>query len=161
MKKATVVAALCAAALLFAGCTPTTSDSDASENETPRPAPTVTVTVTASPTPEPEPEESPFADEAYATPTMSSADAIDECLAAHGRSGFDSEITGGKYAFLMKDGGWWVVLEGENEYGTLHGECVVGGDRSEGDDAVGYGESAVKNFSPSLVDLVLLGKGGL
>lgn len=157
MKKTIVVAALCAATLLFAGCTPPTSESGASENETPGPAPTVTVTVTASPTPEP--EEPPFADEAYATPTMSSADAIDECLAAHGRSGFDSEITGGKYAFLMRDGGWWVVLEGENEYGTLHGECVVGGDGSDGE--VGYGESAVENFTPSLVDLVVHGKGSL
>lgn len=160
MKKTVAAAALCAAALLFAACTPTTSDGDASgTSEPPAPAPTVTVTVTASPAPEP--EESPFADEAYATPTMSSADAIDECLDAHERSGFTSEITGEKYAFLMHDGGWWVVLEGENEHGTLHGECVVGGDRSDGDDEVGYGESAVENFSPGLVDLVVHGKGGL
>jgi len=61
----------------------------------------------------------------------------------------------------MHDGGWWIVPEGENENGPLHGECVVPGDRSDGDDEVGYGESAVGNFSPSLVDLMLRGKGGL
>lgn len=153
MKKTIVLASgACAVALLLAACAPGAS-----------PAPTVTVavteTVTATPTssPAPDPSADPVADEAYAAPTMSSSDAIELCVAAHERSGFDSTLTGGEYTFLTQSGAWWVVLEGENENGALYGDCTVGEDSTD----VGYGEAIVDSFTPALVDTVVNEKGGM
>ncbi|MCM3696026.1 hypothetical protein [Microbacterium oleivorans] len=149
---AIALSAACAASLVLAGCTPQA-----------RPAPTTTVTVTetvtASPTPaaSPAPDAGAVADDAYAAPTMSSADAITECVAAHDRADVDSTLTGETYAFLTRGGAWWVVMEGENENGPLYGDCTVRGDDQE----VGYGESVVDAFTPDLVDTVVNEKGGL
>lgn len=179
MKKTiAAAAALCVTALLLAGCTsepagkiphgpPTSTPKATSAPVAPAPTPTVTVTVTATPAPQPKPTAAPkpapapHTDEAYATPTMSSAEAISECLAAQKRSALGSKTTGEKYAFLMKDGGWWVVLEGENEHGPLIGDCSVGGAPKEWQTEVGYGETSVEYFTPNLVDTVVNGKGGL
>jgi hypothetical protein len=149
IKVATVLAAIA----LLAGCTATTPGAAASTTASndPTPAPTVTVTVTATPDPD-----EPVSDEMPDQPVMSSADAVEQCLEYAKTDNSESTPTGQPYTFLMHNGSWLVVVEGENMHGPLYISCAVGGDP-----AVAYGESSLDSLDPSWFDSIINGNGGL